>query len=106
MRPPMPTHPAPRTKPPGRGRRGARLTRLAPRASLGLVGLDVEDDVHIVAEQRAAGVERLVPDDAVVLAVDGRGGLETRLVAHLLATHPERTGADELRVEHHLLGDA
>src|SRR6185295_10811705 len=62
--------------------RGAVIPGLLSGAGGGgllLVGLDVDRDEDVVAEDGPADVQRPVPDDAVVLAVDGGGRLETRL---------------------------
>src|ERR1019366_9959312 len=58
---------------------GCRASRTRqPRTSqpctlLRLHSVEVDVDRHVVAEEDAAVVERFVPVDAVVLAVDGRG---------------------------------
>src|SRR6185295_1553037 len=57
---------------------GSLLLRRALRLP---VRLDREAHLHLVAEQRAAGIEDAVPDDAVLLAVEGETCLEARLLA-------------------------
>src|SRR5215510_13067791 len=44
------------------------------------VGLDVDGHRHVVAQHGPAGVQGLVPDDPVVLPVEGEVRLEARLL--------------------------
>src|SRR6185295_12570951 len=66
---------------------GSLLLRRALRLP---VRLDREAHLHLVAEQGAAGVEDAVPDNAVLLAVEG----ETRLEASLLTLRRLRRAED------------
>src|SRR5690606_1152708 len=100
--------------PRGHARRGAldadgpRVTdgRPGPTAERGSGllgdGADVELDLDLVAHQEAAGLQRGVPGQAEVLAVDLELGLEARPVV------AERVlrGAGELGLQLHALGDA
>src|SRR6185312_4116085 len=107
-----------------RGSRGgtAPLTRLAPEADtekrrardvadppsrLGTVlllqhDLEVEVDRHVVAESEATGLERGVPTDTEVVAVDLRRRCRARLGLAIAIRHD----AAELALERYRLGDA
>src|SRR4249919_2895977 len=51
----------------------------ALRSALVLVdGFDVDLDEDLLADEEAAGLERLVPRDAELIAVDSRRGVEAR----------------------------
>src|SRR5215213_6656996 len=79
---PSPPAPLPRAGEGGglAGRRREELGEGLLRSRRGLtVGFDADGDLDVLAEDRA-GVHHTVPDDAVVLAVEGEGGLETSLL--------------------------
>src|SRR5580693_5223747 len=72
--------------------------------ALGLLaqgGLDVELDAHLLADDHAAGLERLVVGQAPVFAVD----LGRRRERHGLGTPRRGVGAVELEIEHDRPGD-
>src|SRR5215213_7121829 len=71
---------------------GASRERLVP-GSGGLDGRDLELESDLVTDQDAAGLERDVPGDAVVLAVDDNGALEAD------AQVPEGVGSGALELE-------
>src|SRR6185312_15959767 len=59
---------------------GACAIRLPDeRPSGGLVGLDLEDELDLVRDEEATGLEGGVPVEAPVLAVHGRGAVEAGL---------------------------
>src|SRR5919204_3268758 len=64
--------------------------------------LDLEDQLHLVAPQQAAGLERLVPGEAEVLPVDGGAGGE----ACTLAAPGIPSAAFVGRLQRHRTGDA
>src|SRR6185295_11740623 len=76
------------------------------------VRFDREAHLHLVPEQGAAGIEDAVPDDAVLLAIEGEGRLEAGLLAlrslHRAEDHHRNRDrlrhAVESQVTHHVQG--
>src|SRR6266567_8031905 len=84
------------------GRRAKRGGRQGEAGSLGLASrLDLQLDRDLLSDEHTAGLERLVPGDAPVLAVDLGLGRESRfLVPERVGHEPEVAHPERHRASH------